>query len=225
MKVLDQSQPFILPEKHIIMDENILLLMLLQKKKNKLLRKKLMYFLHHYMRTIKERHYLTASALKMPIDSPWFQIYHYGDDLSFVDTTSLTRKSFHFLLEHFRTFYIIPPPSNKGGRERRLKYHHQALGLILAFYTDSCRQKCLCRCFGAPPATISRVLKKAESALSLALRSCDQARIARPSFTNQKNMAELVKHREPPIEFKWGFVDGKNFKVMEPSSTDLQNAY
>ncbi|KAJ8571386.1 hypothetical protein ON010_g5448 [Phytophthora cinnamomi] len=94
------------------------------------------------------------------------------------------------------------------GAPRKLRHYHQILGLVLCFYVGSMEQSSLCMMFGAPPSTISRTLRHAEKALAGAL----------------DGYAPLVEAREPLLKHTFGFIDGKNFKVQQPSNADLQNA-
>jgi hypothetical protein len=73
-------------------------------------------------------------------------------------------------------------------------------------------QSTLCMIFGAPPSTLSRVLRRAEIALSQALEGFAPARIAWPSPSHQVTLAKLVEAREPLLKYTLGFIDGKNFK-------------
>jgi hypothetical protein len=57
------------------------------------------------------------------------------------------------------------------------------------------------------------------------LKSHKLSRFAWPSKREQQEYASRVQEKYPLIEGRFGFVDGKNFKVQEPSSEiDLQNA-
>ncbi|EGZ17596.1 hypothetical protein PHYSODRAFT_262399 [Phytophthora sojae] len=42
--------------------------------------------------------------------------------------------------------------------------------------------------------------------------------------TRQAELAKLVEAREPLLKHTFGFIDGKNFRVQQPSNADLQNA-
>jgi hypothetical protein len=117
------------------------------------------------------------------------------------------------LLEQFRLFYHIPLYSPRGGRPMRLQFHHQVLGLLLAFYVGSMQRSSLCKEFGVPPSTLARVLNAAEVALSRAMQGFGPARIVWPSPDRQKALARLVALRHPLIQFTWGFLDGKNYRV------------
>lgn len=67
--------------------------------------------------------------------------------------------------------------------------------------------------FGVPP-TLTRVLNAAEDALASALCGFAPARIVWPSLTRQRALAQLVAAKEPMLQFTWGFLDGKNYKVF-----------
>ncbi|KAJ8566614.1 hypothetical protein ON010_g6510 [Phytophthora cinnamomi] len=68
--------------------------------------------------------------------------------------------------------------------------------------------------FGVPPSTLTRVLNAAEDALTIALRDFAPARIVWPSLARQKALALLVASKQPMLQFTWGFLDGKNYKVL-----------
>nr|KAE8936176.1 hypothetical protein PF009_g13890 [Phytophthora fragariae] len=67
--------------------------------------------------------------------------------------------------------------------------------------------------FSVPPATLSRVLRRGEEALTKALTGYAPARISWPSLARQTELAKLVEAREPLLQHTFGFIDGKNFKV------------
>ena len=50
------------------------------------------------------------------------------------------------------------------------------------------------------------------------------ASIIWPTKDNQQSMARQIEQREPLVQKKWGFVDGVNLPVMEPTNSALQNA-
>jgi len=51
------------------------------------------------------------------------------------------------------------------------------------------------------------------------------AQIRWPSLEEQEYWASLVNRKNPYVNGRWGFIDGKNYQVQKPSSIDLQNAY
>ncbi|KUF84205.1 hypothetical protein AM588_10000653 [Phytophthora nicotianae] len=172
---------------------------------------------------MRTRHYLTVSCLDVPCVAAWMALYKNGFDSNFLNATSLTRAAFKHLLRRFARYYYIPPARSRG-KPPKLRYHHQALGLVLCFYVGSMENGTLCMLFGVPPSTLSRTLCKAEEALSCALRDFAPARISWPSPSRQRELASLVNAREPLLQYTFGFIDGKNFRVQQPPNSDLQNA-
>ncbi|KAG3041374.1 hypothetical protein PC119_g795 [Phytophthora cactorum] len=80
-------------------------------------------------------------------------LYKYGHDTNFCSDTSLTWAAFHQRLRRFSRFYYILRPASKG-RPANLRYHHQALGLVLCFYVGSMEKSTLSMQFGVPPSTL-----------------------------------------------------------------------
>ncbi|EGZ25124.1 hypothetical protein PHYSODRAFT_364346, partial [Phytophthora sojae] len=78
--------------------------------------------------------------------------------------------------------------------------------------------------FGVPPSTLARSLRRAEEALSKTLNNYAPAHIAVPSPSRQNELPKLVEAQEPLLKHTFDFIDGKNFKVQQPSNADLQNA-
>jgi hypothetical protein len=128
--------------------------------------------------------------------------------------TCVDRSAFHQLLHRFAAYYPIASP-NARGRPPKLRYHHQILGLVICFYVGLMEQTTLCMLFGAPPSTLMRTLRRAETALSKALDGFAPARIAWPSPGHQIELARLVQAREPLLTHTFGFIDGKNLKVCK----------
>jgi hypothetical protein len=179
--------------------------------------------LEYLKSTIRTRHYVTCDCLKPPSESNWNYVYEKGTDTNFVALTSLTRSAFNTLLQRFREYYYIAPPL-RVGRPNKFQHHHQALGLILVFYCDTIGIKNLCQIFGIPPATISRFLYKAEVALNCCLESEPLAAIKWPSLDEQHLWASKVEMKNELVQRKWGFIDGKNYRVQTPTCPDTQNA-
>ena len=113
---------------------------------------------------------------------------------------------------------------SRRGRPQKLVENHQVLGMILQFYTALVEDKNLCQIFGIPPSTLSRTRKKAESALRDTLAQVPDAEIKWPTLEEQLDMGAKVQAKYPLISGRWGFADGKNLNVMEPTRADLQNA-
>uniref|UniRef100_H3GJJ4 Uncharacterized protein n=1 Tax=Phytophthora ramorum TaxID=164328 RepID=H3GJJ4_PHYRM len=79
-------------------------------------------------------------ALRECLDTPCnvasMMLYKFGKDVSFLNTTSLTRPAFHQPLRRFSRYYYIPRHDARG-RPPKLRYHHQVLSLVLCFYVGS----------------------------------------------------------------------------------------
>ncbi|KAL4110994.1 hypothetical protein PRIC1_002678 [Phytophthora ramorum] len=95
---------------------------------------------------------------------------------------------------------------------------------MMCLYVGSMEQSTLCLVFGVPPSTLSRNLRDAEESLSRALEGYAPARISWPPPSHQASLAKLVQAREPLLEHTFGFIDGKDLRVQQPSNADLQNA-
>ncbi|OWZ20756.1 hypothetical protein PHMEG_0004788 [Phytophthora megakarya] len=174
---------------------------------------------YEYARLVRIRHHLNVACLPRPDVAPWMYIWYFGTDENFLNTTSLCRRSFRQLLDRFSLYYELQNYKPKGGRPRKLQHHHQVLGVLLAFYVGSMGSKDLCMKFGVPGSTLSRVLNEAESAMQRALTGFGPARIVWPTLARQKALARLTALREPMLPFTWGFIDGKNFRVQQPSNS------
>lgn len=170
---------------------------------------------------IRTRNALTRCCLIHPDVSEWHHLYKYGTDANLINVLSIDRASFNFLLKVFTRVY----PKQKAAGRKRLISSATALGILLTFYTDTCGNKTLCRMFGITPSTLSLVLKQAEQALERALLLIPEAGIYWPSKDDQRRLAEAVKRKtDGLIDGRWGFIDGKNYPVEEPTNIDLQNA-
>ena len=173
---------------------------------------------------ICQRNYITSHCLRNVEESDWITVYRNGTDANFITLTSLNRASFEHLLVAFTGEYVIYTSVN-GGRPSKLLKHHQALGCILTFYCDTIGgNKHLCQIFAIPPSTLSRVLLRAETALQRALESLHEAEIRWPTLVEQREWATKVERKNALVKGRWGFIDGKNFKVQTPSNAEMQNA-
>ncbi|RHZ20939.1 hypothetical protein DYB26_014988 [Aphanomyces astaci] len=151
-------------------------------------------------------------------------MYATRDPASFISTVSLPPDAFDSLLVMFSGEYEQPSRRGKGGRPPRVVHAHAVLALVLHFYTAAVEQKTLQELFALTPSTCARTLRKGEEALARALVACPDAAIKWPSKATQARWAAMSNLREPLVHGVFSFVDGKNLRVQEPSSTDLQNA-
>jgi hypothetical protein len=137
--------------------------------------------------SLRERNYLSSEALfKSVEESSWYTMYANGNDEFLVNVISLNRQSFEYLLQTFKTFYIIKSGVGKSGRPHRMKDHHCVLALLLHSYCSPAENKTWCEMFGVTPSTLSRILVKAEIALDKTLNSLKEARICWPTLEEQR---------------------------------------
>jgi hypothetical protein len=157
---------------------------------------------------LKERNFLhSAALLNSVIEAPWCKMYRDGPDSDFIAATSLTRASFECLLTEFKKHYVFHSGPNKSGRPSRVRDYHCVLSLLLH-----------------TPSTLIRTLAKGEAALLRASNKLPEARVEWPSKAEQIEMALKVQAIEPIILSCWGFIDGKNYRVVEPTNCLVQNA-
>jgi hypothetical protein len=143
--------------------------------------------------------------------------------MNLIASIGLDYHAFFTLLQNFKLFY----PKNRlrrAGRKRRLEDVTDVLGLVLTFYSDKQRFNKLGAHFGIGMAVLSRTLKLAEACLNVTLRHMVDARICWPSKELQKDWARRVNEKYNLVTGRFCFIDGKNLKVQNPTSSDLQNA-
>ncbi|ETV73527.1 hypothetical protein H257_11652 [Aphanomyces astaci] len=156
--------------------------------------RRIMYALR-IRRRLKERNFIKSVALIESQEmSPWYTMYKARDAQSFVATVSVTPDAFDYILYYFKHEYVVLSRPGKSGRPPRIPKKHAVLAMLLHFCTAAVEGKTLHELFGLAPSTFCRVLRRAEEALARTLRRV------------------------------FGFVDGKNLRVQEPSNVDLQNA-
>ena len=214
------------------MDESLIVFQYLRREKAKKHQRKIdhvkMILLHAKLLKmrmyLKPRHFLHASALfKSVREAPWYVMYRDGTDSDFISAISLTRASFENLLSNFKRYYSFNTGPSKKGRPPRVKDHHCVLSLLLHTYCSPAENKTWSEMFGIAPSTLSRTLLKAKIALLATLISMREARIEWPSLDDQVRMALAVEAKEPIVQGRWEFIDGKNYRVQEPSNYDIQN--
>ena len=163
-------------------------------------------------------------VLPKPDESAWRLVWEHGDDDAFIACTSLTRQAFTLLLGEFAKHYHFNFNKGKGGRPSRLFKKQDVLAFVLRYLVEPMTWKGLCQIYGIPRSTANRTQVKAEEALRTALHNLPDAAIRWPSLSEQRLWARAVQKKEPLVKGRWGFADGKNYHVMEPSNADLQNA-
>jgi hypothetical protein len=183
------------------------------------------FVLYTYLKSIRPRYYLTTSCLDDPSKSVWHRLYEVGSDAELISVVAFDRATFEEILASFRRFYIVKSGPGKPGRPPKLPAIHCVLALLLHFYTGTMEMKSICEIFNIPPSTCSRIITNAEIVLRIALRQINSAAVRWPSFEEQRTWAMSMTSREPLIHNKFGFVDGKNYRVQEPSDRNSQNSF
>ena len=112
----------------------------------------LIFCLLLYYNSLRNRSFLTRSALNSPSESAWAKLYHYGDDNSFLNLTGFNRHSFNELRSAI--FGHEDVPARKRGRPMLLDEPAQ-LGLLLYFLGSPMHYKHICQLFGIVPSTAS----------------------------------------------------------------------
>ena len=51
------------------------------------------------------------------------------------------------------------------------------------------------------------------------------ARVVWPSLIQQRKWGDKVENKNSLVKGRWGFVDGKNYRVQSPTDEEKQNAY
>lgn len=97
-------------------------------------------------------------------------------------------------------------------------------GLVLYFYASKADQHTICQVFSIPPSTYTRYLEEGEDLLAQILPYVGDAQIRWPTKEEQREFASRLEAKEPLVVGKFGFVDGKNFRVKQPSDVERQNA-
>ena len=141
-----------------------------------------------------------------------------------MNVIGLPRTSFDDLLSVFSCHYVVSSGQGKPGRPACLLYKHVVLALLLYYYASTMEIKNLCEHFGSLPSTTERVIRHAELALEKSLVEIEDAVITWPSEDQQRTWAAWIEARKPPVTRKFGFIDGKNYRVASPSNRELQNA-
>ena len=168
--------------------------------------------------SIRTRNYLQVNDLQHPDDSAWHHLYKNGSDSALVNMISLDKGAFNSLLARFELHYEVLSGPGRRGRPRKLESKSTVLGLILSYYTSTMEYKSL------SPATLSRTITQAETSLASCLKEIPEAKVIWPSFQQQRDWSALTQAKYPSLCGRWGFVDGKNYKVQKPTDADVQNA-
>lgn len=172
---------------------------------------------------IRTRNDVRKECLVPTHQCSWSHLFANGNDEAFISAMGVNKRGFDILWREFRKHYEVKYLRGKGGRPSTVT-PCQALGMLLQFYASEVDLKSIALLHGVPRATASKTLLKAELALNKSLQRLTLAKIKWPSKAEQRAYAARIEAKYPNIKGRFGFVDGKNFRVQEPSDTDTQNA-
>ncbi|OWZ17433.1 LOW QUALITY PROTEIN: hypothetical protein PHMEG_0008623 [Phytophthora megakarya] len=171
---------------------------------------------YEHPRLVRIRYHLNVGCLRRPDVAPWMYIWYFRTDENVMHITSFSSGSFNELGDRFTLFYIIRIYKPKGGRPRKIKPHHQGVGVLLAFYVGSIGTKDLCT---NPHTTLNRVLNDAEKAMLQALSGFGPAQIVWLTLARQTALARQTGARGLMLQFVWGFIDGKNYLLLRTATS------
>lgn len=142
----------------------------------------------------------------------------------FLSFVGVPYRTFRSLLRRFSPLYK-PLPVNPARPGRPLTIlPHQALAVVLMFYCSSSDTKYLGLIHHLTTRRITFVIAKSEPLLRAVLRHYPDARIQWPSLVEQRAAANRNDSHYPDVPGRFGFVDGKNLDVLQPSDFEAQNA-
>ena len=188
----------------------------------------------------RKRGYLTRAGLhQFPREmSAWARLRDNGADLDFIATMGLDRASFKLLLAPFAGIYSKSgnspfvskrTGSGKGDEDRlsrRIIDASGCLGLVLHWLTSRMTQKRLGQIFAVTQGTVSVYLRYGLAILEEVLMGLPLARWSWPKQDHDLEVfARLIRKKEPILQSAWGFIDGLNVPILQPSDIDEQNAY
>jgi len=171
---------------------------------------------------IKTRHDPDKQCLPPPQDSASAYLLRTASDVAYISRLGLPVASFYRLLQHFQKFV----PHRRAGWPGRPPSitPAQALALVLEFYCSTSESKTLGALYGLTSRRAATWLERAEVALYSVLQREPLARISWPCFETQRTWGAHMLAYFPLVPNRFGYVDGKNLPVQEPSEIDLQNA-
>ena len=172
---------------------------------------------------IRTRHEPTSESVPHPLESASACLLRCADDAAYISRLGLPRSAFYSKL--LPPFHRLVPHRRVGKPGRPPKLNPaQALALTLEFYASTCELKTLGALYGLTARQAGRWLQRGEAALFAVLHSEPLARVCWPSFVTQRAWGGHMQQYFPLVPNRFGYVDGKNLPVQEPSDVDLQNA-
>lgn len=180
----------------------------------------------YYYNSLRNRHYLTRSAVGSPRESPWRTVYLKADENSFLDLTGFTRYAFNELLQVlFEEEQLELRIKRKRGRPSMI-LPADKLGLFLFYVGSRMQIKYLCLLFGLTPSTVSEIIRDMTQLVCEKLQSHEYSKFRLPKTREEmNNHAELIRQREPLVTNCIGFVDGLAIPIECSGDMEEQAKY
>ncbi|KAI9909923.1 hypothetical protein PsorP6_010191 [Peronosclerospora sorghi] len=168
----------------------------------------------------RERYYLTSSVLPLPFELAWAQLYRHGTDAHFIHMMGIPSS------DYWRLLCL----TTQSAAARAARDDQRDLPVIARRWRSplsSTRATATPSTCARPLAALPRrscMLRRAEEALEVALSTLTDDEIRCSTEREQLRWASWIAEREPIVQRKFGFINGKNFRVQEPSCAHTQNA-
>jgi len=143
----------------------------------------------------------------------------------------LDRAAFKVLLQPFTRMYhkytlkgdLIT--SKQASNANRALDPAGVLALVLHWLSSKVEEKYLCLIFCVSAASINKYKNFGLKLLQAILTKRKDCRVVWPTAEEQESLAALTNEKEPLLTGVWGFLDGLNLSIFNPSDVDTQNAY
>jgi hypothetical protein len=165
----------------------------------------LFVLLIHASNSVRNHTYLHHCALLTSAESPWTNIYRYGNASTFWSLTRLSRQAFSLL---FNVLFIDDNQQpNKAGRPLLMDPIAQ-LGLYLFFIGSTMGIKHLCLISGVTPLVCSQTISEMLSLVVHKLKTHPFARVTFPNADKMASFPRQINLCEPDADDVIGFMDG-----------------
>jgi hypothetical protein len=183
----------------------------------------LLILLVQFYNSIRDRHYLLCSAVVVPREAPWRELYERAEDTSFLHMTGSNRCAFRSLFQYlFDDDEIVP--RRRCGRPRLLGPDGY-LGLLLFYLGSTMHYKHQCLIFGLTPSVCGKAINWMLRRTVRLLNGHPFAKVKFPDDLKMREYADMVQAREPLADDVIGFMDGVSFQMECTSECVEQNAF
>jgi len=179
----------------------------------------------------RKQNYFLLDDLPVPEESLWGKTKRNGRDEAYMHMLGVNKCSFKTLSRRFAPLFwhevgVRKPKSSSRGRKRKSNAE-DVLALTLAYLKDGVVQKHFQGHFGAGSSNVQRSLELGLVVLSRTLSTMPSARVEWPDQDKMQEYVDMILHRHPDLRGRrvFGFVDGLNLEIEDPSDPLQQNSY